>query len=315
MNVVRGLENLKTEKYSVATIGTFDGVHLGHRELLDFVASRTKEYGGDSILITFDPHPRMVLHDRGSFSLITSLEEKVKLINESEIDTLLILPFTKEFSQTTGRQFIEEIMIKRLKVDEVVVGYDHAFGHQRSGNIELLQQYANKKVFELKVFEPHHIHSKPVKSSLIRKCLLEGDVDTANLLLGRGYEITGKVIKGLGRGRRLNFPTANLELTVANKLVPGKGIYIAKVLYQNSWYPAAVSIGIRPTFNEHEITIEAYIIEFNSDLYGEEITVHFLQRIRDELKFNSENELIQQMHLDVAEAKEYFNQSEMFMEE
>ncbi len=316
MNVIRGLENLKSKKYSVVTIGTFDGMHLGHLELLKFLSERKKSYEGESVLITFDPHPRLVLNSGdSSFKVITSLEEKINLMKKSDVDTLLILPFTKDFSKTTGQQFIENILVSQLQIDEVVVGYDHAFGHKRSGNIEMLQQYAERNVFKLEVFEPHIVQDNKVKSSLIRKYLLAGDVNNANELLGETYTLSGKVVKGIGRGRQLNFPTANLAPSDPNKLVPGKGIYVAKALLNKQWYPAAVSIGNRPTFNEHEVTIEAFLIDFERDIYGEELTIHFIQRIRDELKFTSEKELIEQMHLDVLQTRDYFNKSEILMED
>ncbi len=315
MKVVSGLSEIEPAPLSVVTIGTFDGVHLGHLELVRFLSQRKQFYGGKSILITFEPHPRFVLnHGNASFNILTTLDEKIRIFQQLEIDILIVLPFTHEFSRITGKQFIEDVLIERLKVEEVVVGYDHAFGNRRSGSIETLKAYADNGTFALSVFEPFSLTEKVVKSSAIRQFLAVGNVAAANKFLTREYELSGTVVKGAGRGKQLHYPTANLQPD-SNKLIPTNGIYVGRTRVGDRRFPAAVSIGVRPTFAETETTVEAYLIGFDEEIYGETISISFVHRLRDELKFDSEEELVAQIALDVKNTKEYLNKLEAITEE
>lgn len=316
MRVAKGLSEIGKLSSTVVTIGTFDGVHLGHRALVNYLVQRKETFGGKSVLITFEPHPRLVLDETNhNFQILTSLSEKTKILQLLNLDVMVVIPFTTEFSKMTGPEFIESVLIKKLQPAEVVVGYDHAFGHNRSGTIETLKQYQQRGVFNLEVFEPFSLDGETVKSTPIRKNLERGDVEAANKLLGREYEVSGLVVKGAGRGHRLSFPTANLRPENRHKMLPGDGIFAARVMAGGEWYPAAVSIGIRPTFSENERTVEAFLLDFDRDIYGENITIQFVKRLRDEIRFDTEDALIEQMNKDVEKTRKYFEQFEILSEE
>lgn len=308
MNILRKVSEIPSLTNPVVTIGTFDGIHLGHQQIFQHLFEIKKSYNGVSFLITFEPHPQLVLKSKSTpIKLITSLDEKLEIISKFNIDYVLVLNFTSKLSKMSGESFIEEILIKKLGIVDIVIGYDHAFGYNRSGNINTIREYSAKNNFRVNVIKPFLHHKEIVKSSAIRQSIKQGDVQRVKQFLGRPYQIKGQVVRGKGRGKRLNFPTANLQPLDLNKLWPGDGIYATQLELKNRSYNGAVSIGTRPTFNEHVRTIETNIFDFDEDVYGENMTIKFIQKLRDEEKFDSAEGLISQMHLDVDLAKKILN--------
>ena len=308
MNILRKVSEIPSLTNPVVTIGTFDGIHLGHQQIFQHLFEIKKSCNGISFLITFEPHPQLVLKSKNTpIKIITSLDEKLEIISKFNIDYVLVLNFTSKLSKMSGESFIEEILIKKLGIVDIVIGYDHAFGYNRSGNINTIREYSAKNNFRVNVIEPFLHHTEIVKSSAIRQSIKQGDVQRVKQFLGRPYQIKGQVVRGKGRGKRLNFPTANLQPLDLNKLWPGDGIYATQLELKNRSYNGAVSIGTRPTFNEHVRTIETNIFDFDEDVYGENMTIKFIQKLRDEEKFDSAEGLISQMHLDVDLAKKILN--------
>lgn len=309
MKVLRKVDEIEQVTNPVITIGTFDGIHLGHQQLIKHLQEKKQRYQGHSYIITFEPHPQLVLQSKASpIQILSTLDEKISYISEFNIDYLLILEFTPELSRLSGEQFIEDILIKRIGMVDVVIGYDHSFGYKRSGNVDTLRRYGKSHHFNVNVVEPFLVQNTVIKSTAIRNALKSGNIKDANKYLGKNYQLSGTVVKGRGRGRELSFPTANLKLNNPNKLVPGNGIYAAKININGNLYDSAVSIGIRPTFNETDRTIEAYIFDFSENIYGEEITIYFIKKLRDEEKFSTTNALISQMQNDVEIVKKVLSE-------
>jgi len=294
---------------SVVTIGTFDGLHVGHKEIIESLKSKAKETNLASVVITFFPHPRSIITEDFDLKLLTPIDEKKVLFRDWDIDYLYIIDFTKEFSKKTYKEFFEEVLIKRIGAKHLVIGYDHKFGKDRAGNINKLKEYTQESSIGLTIIGPKEVNSENVSSTKIRNALLEGDLDKANEFLGRSYKIEGIVVEGAKRGRTLGFPTANLGLKENNKLIPHNGVYFVKVKLGVSSYFGVANIGLRPTFNNaHEPITEVYILDFNEDIYGEKITVEFLKRIRDEKKFSSKFELEDNIKKDVEISKKYIKE-------
>ncbi len=308
MKIIRQIDEIEKFPEPVVTIGTFDGVHLGHRHLIRKLEQKKAQRNGTSFLITFDPHPQIVLDSRQTpVRLLTTLEEKIALLEQFDIDVLVILPFSREFARLTGEEFIRDILVTRIGMREIVIGYDHAFGYRRSGNMDTVRRMGRELGYSVTVVEPFLLDGEPVKSSRIRRLLEEGRVREAAKLLGRPYEIWGTVTRGKGRGRQFRFPTANLQVEDPHKLIPASGIYAGRALVRGAWYDAAVSIGIRPTFDETNLTIEAFILRFNDSIYGEAIRLQLIDKLRDEKKFDSVAALIEQMEKDVEEVQTILN--------
>lgn len=295
--------NLKLEN-SIVTIGTFDGLHAGHRKIISSLKKEGEALGLNSVVITFYPHPRTVVAKDYNLKLLTPIEEKKKLFANFGIDSLFVVSFTEEFSTKTYKDFFEEILINRVNTKHLVIGYDHKFGKDRNGNIKKLTEYTKEHNIGLTIVEAEDIDSEIVSSTKIRKALLSGDVETATNMLGRYYFLEGNVVEGAKRGRTLGFPTANLGLKEDNKLVPCNGVYFVKVKFDNSEHFGVANIGLRPTFNHvKEPITEVFIIDFNKEVYGEKIVVEFIKRIRDEKKFSSKEELENRIKLDVQSAE------------
>ncbi len=309
MKVLRKLDEIEQVSDPVITIGTFDGIHLGHQQLIKHLQEKKRRYRGHSYVITFEPHPQLILQSKISpIQILSTLDEKIGYISEFNIDYLLVLEFTPELSRLTGEQFIEDVLIKRIGMVDVVIGYDHAFGYKRSGNIDTLRRFGKSHNFNVNVVEPFLLQNTVIKSTVIRDAIKSGSIENANKYLGKSYQLSGTVVKGRGRGRELSFPTANLELNNPNKLVPGNGIYAAQIDIDGKIYDSAVSIGIRLTFDETDRTIEAYIFDFSENIYGKEITINFIKKLRDEKKFSTIDALISQMHNDIEFAKKVLNE-------
>ncbi|XCN74060.1 MAG: bifunctional riboflavin kinase/FAD synthetase [Candidatus Electrothrix aestuarii] len=304
MQLYRSLDEIKSPfERPVVTIGNFDGVHLGHQLLFHEVAIRAKRSGGTSVAITFDPHPLKVLRPDG-IRLISSTRQKIELIRMAGIDALLILPFDQKFAETTASDFVNTVLCNTIRVHELVVGYDYAFGKGREGNIDFLRSQGEKKGFPVTIVEAHYEEDMLVSSTKIRELVMEGRMDDVRNLLGRCYHIHGEVQRGKQRGgSEIGFPTANLKLSEED-LCPKKGVYVTQVIYDDKMYGSVTNIGYNPTFAENELVAETHIFDFNKDIYGHPIHLNVLRYLRGEVKFNSIQELSAQIKQDVAIAKQ-----------
>lgn len=299
MRVFRNVDGLPEFKNGVLTIGTFDGVHQGHQQILKRINQLAAEQGGESIILTFHPHPRLVVnpHDT-SLKLLNTLEEKIALMEHYGVDNLIVAPFSVEFSQLTARQYVEDFLWKNIRPKTVVIGYDHRFGNNREGGLELFLQLGEELGFEVEEIAKQMVDDLAVSSTKVRNALQAGDVAQANNLLGHEYSLHGTVVEGHQMGRQLGFPTANIHPNNPNKLIPAQGVYAVRVKLEGELYPAMLNIGNNPTFENRTGTIEAHLFDFDRDIYGMELDVYFVQRLRDELKFDGKDSLIAQMQED-----------------
>lgn len=300
MKIFNSLEELGQLKNPVITIGSFDGVHLGHQKILKKLSEEALKIGGETVLFTFHPHPKMVLFpvDHG-IKLIQSQEEKNTKLASYNLDNLILYPFTKEFSSLTALQFVKEILVDKIGAKKIVIGYDHQFGNNREGNISFLNSVSKEFGFEVIEISAEEINEVNISSTKIRKAILEGDVLTANSYLNENYPLSGTVIKGQQLGRKIGFPTANILVDFEEKLIPGNGVYFVEVTIENKQHYGMLNIGNRPTIDENLIrSIEVNILDFNQDIYDQKITIHFISRIRDEKRFNGIDELIKQLKAD-----------------
>lgn len=304
MKLYTGNSEIKTEKSKIATVGTFDGVHQGHLNIIELLISKAKELNGKSILITFDPHPRTVVSGGFKNQLLTTLDEKVELLNKLGVDEVLVINFTKEFAQLTYEEFIKEIIVYKVNAEHIIIGHDHKFGKDRNGNEDKLRELAEKMNFYVSAVEAKKVDNEIVSSTKIRNALTEGRIKEANKYLGWNYYFSGKVIKGAKRGRLLGFPTANIELLDENKLIPKSGVYAVKCYLKDQIFFGVMNIGNRPTFNDIDyIIIEVHLINFDKFIYDEIIKIEFIERIRDEQKFEGRESLIEQITKDKKQAE------------
>jgi len=309
MQVVRNLQELPDLSGCVVTIGTFDGVHKGHCAIIDRITADARARGGKSVIITFHPHPRQIITPGSPVYHLTTLEEKLQILEQKGVDVVVVVPFSREFSEISAEAYAEDFLIKQFRPAVIVFGYDHKFGRNRSGDIHLLKNIAATYHIHVEEIPAHLIDSLTVSSSQIRKFLLQGDVDAAKELLGYPYALTGPVVKGDQIGRTLGFPTANIFLEDSYKLIPADGVYVVRVRCHNraSVYNGLLSIGNRPTFNKTEKRIEAFILDFNEIIYGERITVELLHFIRPDRKFENVSALIEAMENDVRNARTWLD--------
>src|SRR3990172_6957389 len=287
---------------SVLTLGNFDGLHLGHQELVKMVIARAKETGAVSLVVTFRPHPLKVLAPDKCPPLISIYEEKIQLFENLGIDVLVKIPFTLDFSAMSPKDFVKDILCGMLGAKEIFVGYNYRFGKGREGNIQTLKKLGEEYGFVVREVEQVAINGEIISSTKIRHLLRDGEVGHAARLLGRTYAMSGVVVKGDGRGNGLGFPTANIAPKHA--IVPAHGGYAVRLLVREKFYNGIANIGLRPTFNKQNLTIEVHIFDFNEDIYGEEISLYFVRRIRGEKKFADADELIRQIEADIKSAKE-----------
>jgi riboflavin kinase/FMN adenylyltransferase len=288
---------------TVVTVGNFDGVHLGHQAILKRVCRRAAELGCQSVALTFEPHPLKVLRPGSNLPLLTTPAQKIELLRETGLAAVVVLPFTREFATLPARDFVRDYFVERLRAREVVVGHDYGFGHRREGNIELLREMGRDLGFSVQVVWGVEVEGAVVSSSLIRAMLKLGRVAQASRLLGRPYEVAGKVVPGKGRGAKLlGVPTANLE--PENDLLPATGIYAVWVKRKGQRLPGVANIGTCPTFDNEELSLEVHLLDFNGGLYGELLQVQFVARLREERRFPSIEALAGQIQLDIAAARQ-----------
>ena len=285
-------------KGTVVTIGTFDGVHLGHRKIIDRLLASAQSNDLESVVLTFFPHPRMVLQKDTGIKLINSIDERIELLEASGLDHLIIHPFTKAFSRLTAEEFVKDILVDQLKARKVIIGYDHRFGRNRNANIEDLKAFGTQYDFEVEEISKQDVDDVAVSSTKIRKALNEGDLTKANEYLGYPFMLNGIVSRGKGLGKKFNYPTANLKIEETYKLIPAKGVYVARASINGKEVYGMMSIGTNPTVGGSDLTIETFFFDFEADLYDQHLQIELLTRIRDEKKFNSVDELIAAMQAD-----------------
>lgn len=303
MKVFRKLSDIKDKlANAVVTIGNFDGVHLGHREIFRQVKAGARDIGGVSVVITFDPHPLKVLAPEKALPLINTLEEKELLIEASGIDYLLIIPFDRQFAAISAEDFVKEILVARLGTRRLVIGYDYSFGRGREGNVDLLRRLGEKYNFVVEVIEPVGNGDSVFSSSRVRAMILDGEVRGIVSLLGRHFSIGGRVVHGHHRGKQFGFPTANIR--TEKELIPKPGVFAVKVKLDDVVYDGACNIGYNPTFNDEGISIEVFLFNFDGDLYGRELRVFFIDRLRDEKKFADASELVKAIENDIKRCRD-----------
>jgi len=298
MKIHYGLNNNLNIPNPIVTTGTFDGVHIGHRKIIERLKSLAVENNGETVVITFEPHPRLVLFpDDSGLVLLSTMDEKQELLRKAGIDHLIIIPFTKEFSRFSSNEWIN-MLVENLFLHTLVIGYDHHFGRNREGSIEQLKQFSKELEFNLEEIPAQDIDDIRVSSTKIRQALKEGDIKSANIFLQYPYSFTGTVVEGDKRGRTIGYPTANLKIADPLKLVPADGVYAVNVWVDNKMFPGMLNIGLRPTVDEKKHTIEVHIFNLEQDLYGKLITLQLMTKIRNEKKFESIDALKSQLDND-----------------
>jgi len=300
----------KNDRQSIVTIGTFDGVHIGHKAILKRLVETAKKENLDSVVLTFFPHPRMVLQQKSDIKLINTINERTQLLENTGLEHLVIHPFTHAFSRLTALEYVRDILVNSLKAKKIIIGYDHRFGRNRNADIDDLKEFGKTYNFEVEEISAKELDDVAISSTKIRKALNEGDIDTANSYLGYHFMISGEVIKGKAIGRTIQYPTANLKLKESYKLVPKNGVYVVHSLIEGKRIFGITSIGTNPTVGGKEKTIETHFLNFNEDLYGKEITIEFLKFIRDEETFDSVEILRQEIIKDEKFAKQYLQERE-----
>jgi riboflavin kinase/FMN adenylyltransferase len=308
MKVYTNIDEFKDVKNPIVTTGTFDGVHLGHQKIISRLKDVAKEVDGSTVLLTFSPHPRMVLFpDDNELKLLNTLPEKIELLEKYGVDHLIVYPFTKEFSRLTSIEFVRNILVNSIQTKRLVIGYNHHFGRNREGSFEHLKEYGPLYGFEVEEIPAKDIDHIQISSTKIRNALLIGDVKTATTYLGHIYSLTGTVVKGKQLGRTIGYPTANLQVTDSYKLIPGDGVYAVKIKHKNIFYGGMLNIGNNPTVEGKGKSIEVNIFDFDKMIYGDEATIYFIERLRDEVKFNNLEELKEQLAKDKQDSVSKFN--------
>ena len=305
MKTIHGIENFPASEGSIVTIGTFDGVHLGHQQILKQLIDTSQQSKLKSVLLTFFPHPRMVLQPDISMHLIQTIEEREKALRKTGLDYLVIHPFSEKFSRLSADDYVKQILVEKLNVRKVVVGYDHRFGRNRTASLEDMYNYADIYDFEVIEIDAKKIKSTAVSSTKIRKAIDQGDIALANSYLGDPFKLEGVVVHGDKRGRELSYPTANIELQNKHKIIPKQGVYLIQSDIDNQVVYGMMNIGTKPTFDTTNPSIEVHFFDWNGDLYDQTLQVKLLKWIREEQKFDSVEELQAQIHADERYCRSY----------
>jgi riboflavin kinase/FMN adenylyltransferase len=309
VQVFRDLHTIKHFKNSVVTIGTFDGVHKGHREIINTITSLAKAVNGESVIITFYPHPRNIINPQEPVYYITTLEEKLFQLSQLGVDNIVVVPFSREFSEMEAEVFADAFLIKKFSPKIIVFGYDHKFGRNRKGDIQLLKQIAAKDQVQVEEISEQTLNNITISSTMIRNYLKAGNIAEANALLGYHFSLRGIVVKGDQIGRTIGYPTANLHIDDVHKIIPGHGVYVVKVMLKNNGtnHFGLLNIGNRPTLHKTEKRIETYILDFDKTIYGEEITLTFLHFLRGDKKFDTLHDLAEAIRRDEIAGREYLS--------
>ena len=304
LQVFDDVKNFPFDEKSVITLGSFDGIHFGHQLIIDSVVREAELLGGSSVLITFNPHPQEIIQKNGKvFHLLTTLSEKMEILRKTGLNKVLVLPFTREFSQMSAEEFIESVLLDKIGVKKVIIGHDHMFGHNRGGSFGILHEYGNRHHFEVEVVQAQQLDGIVVSSTKIRQAIENGEIAFANRLLGREYSLIGMVMRGDGIGHKLGFPTANIHFDHPKKLLPKDGVYLVRVSVSGDDRFGMCNLGFRPTFNGVDHRIEVNIFNFDRDIYGSSISISFIERLRDEMKFASVDDLKLQLSNDKISAE------------
>ncbi|MAV22215.1 MAG: bifunctional riboflavin kinase/FAD synthetase [Candidatus Marisimplicoccus sp.] len=295
MKIYRSIEDYDEDKRSVVTIGTFDGIHLGHQEILSRLIKSSKNKDLNSVVLTFFPHPRIILNKYNEVKMIDTLDEKIIHLNEIGIDSLIIHPFDRNFSLLSANQFIKDFLVDKLKIKHIIIGYDHRFGKGREASVTDLKNYANDYDFTVEEIKAQEIEKITVSSTKIRNSINQGDIKTTEKYLGRYFNLTGKVVKGDGLGKKINYPTANIFIEETYKIIPKDGVYLVETIIKDKLFNGMMNIGHRPTIGTKNKSIEVHLFNFNEDIYGQVISIKMISKIRDEKKFSSIQALKEQL--------------------
>ena len=295
MKIYRSIEDYDEVKRSVVTIGTFDGIHLGHKKILSRLIKSSKNKDLNSVVLTFFPHPRIILNKYNEVKMIDTLDEKIIHLNEIGIDSLIIHPFDKNFSLLSANQFIKDFLVDKLKIKHIIIGYDHRFGKGREASVTDLKNYADDYDFTVEEIKAQEIEKITVSSTKIRNSINQGDIKTTEKYLGRYFNLTGKVVKGDGLGKKINYPTANIFIEETYKIIPKDGVYLVETIIKDKLFKGMMNIGHRPTIGTNVKSIEVHLFNFNEDIYGQVISIKMISKIRDEKKFSSIQALKEQL--------------------
>jgi riboflavin kinase/FMN adenylyltransferase len=309
LKLFKNISDFKTDKKTIVTIGTFDGVHVGHEKILEKISQNALSENCESIVLTFFPHPRTVLQAGTEMKQLNTIGEKTTLIKNASIDNLVIHPFDKAFSQLTAEDFVKQVLVDKFNIHKIIIGHDHRFGKNRTANIDDLISFGEKYGFEVEQISAEEIQEVAISSTKIRNALLEGNIKLANQYLGYTYTISGIVIKGNQLGRTIGFPTANIEIKEEYKLIPSNGVYIVKTLVEKQIVFGMMNIGTKPTVGGTSQSIEVYLFDFNDDIYSKIIEVSFLEKIRDEQKFESIELLKKQLSEDKLKSLKFISEN------
>ena len=298
MKIFNNIQSYSPEKESILTIGTFDGVHIGHNKILTKLVEESKKNNLSSLIMTFFPHPRIVLQKSEEIKMIDTMDEKIHLFEKTGVDNLIIQPFDENFSKIRAKEFVEEILVKRLKIKHIIIGYDHRFGKDREASVEDLKKFGLNYMFTVEEIAAQEIHSIAISSTKIRNAILKGEIKKCNEYLGRNFMLTGKVVHGDGLGKKINFPTANIQIKEPYKIIPKNGVYLAKTIFNSNIYFGMMNIGVRPTIGGKNKSLEIYFFNFKDNIYDKTISIEIINKIRDEEKFSSIDELKTQLKKD-----------------
>lgn len=306
MKIYNSIQEFSSATKTIVTLGTFDGVHKGHKSILDKLIKSSRSSGCESVVLTFFPHPRMVLQQNSDLKLLNTIDEKATLLEKEGVDNLIIHPFDMAFSRLTAEEFVKNILVDKLNISKIIIGHDHRFGRNRTATIDDLILFGEEYGFEVDKISALSVNEISVSSTKIRNALTEGNIETANNFLGYPYFINGTVVKGKQLGRTINFPTANIEPSENYKLIPANGVYVVSSEIDGKTIYGMMNIGTRPTVNGTGTTIEVHYHNFNQDIYGKKVNVRIYHRLRDEIKFESFEALKQQLEIDRQESLAYF---------
>ena len=306
MRIFHSINDFIASKKTIVTLGTFDGVHIGHNAILDKICNAAKQEGLESVILTFFPHPRLIVSDNYDIKLLNTIEEKSILLEKKGIQNFIIHPFDKTFSELSPREFVTQVLVEKLNIQKIIIGHDHKFGKNRAADFNDLINFGKEFGFEVEEISAQQINDVSVSSTKIRNSLLEGNISLANEYLGYPYVLTGNVVKGNQLGRTIGFPTANIEIPEEYKLIPKNGVYIVTVNVNNQVVFGMMNIGVKPTLGENKLSIEVHLLNFDKDIYNQKIQINVLERLRDEHKFESFEALKKQLELDRKNTIDYF---------
>ena len=306
LKTYQSLNEFNPSKKTIVTLGTFDGVHLGHNVILDKICNIAKQENLESVLLTFFPHPRLIVSNDSEIKMLNTMAEKAMLLEQKGIQNFIIHPFDKLFSELSPREFVEKVLVNQLNIQKIIIGYDHKFGKNRAADFNDLIAFGKEFGFEVEEISAKQINEVSISSTKIRNSLLEGNISLANSYLGYSYMLSGIVAKGNQLGRTIGFPTANIKISENYKLIPKNGVYIVTTIVNNQTVFGMMNIGIKPTLGDNVPTIEVHLLEFSEDIYGQEIQVNVVDRLRDEQKFETFEALKSQLEIDKTNTLDYF---------